>query len=114
MGNMGRITGLKDLPPDKILLDFIKQAKKLNDDGVKLPAKPPKPQVELLIPAYFKAAVKNNKKAFSTFDAFSYSNKKEYVSWVTEAKTEDTRTARLELAVEWMSEGKRRNWKYER
>ena len=113
MGNMGRISGLKDLPPDKILLDFIKQAKKLNDDGVKLPSKPQKPQVELVIPAYFKAAVKNNKKTLAAFNAFSYSNKKEYVSWVTEAKTEETRNARLELAVEWMSEGKRRNWKYE-
>jgi uncharacterized protein YdeI (YjbR/CyaY-like superfamily) len=48
----------------------------------------------------------------ATFNAFSPSNKKEYVMWVTEAKTEATREKRLETAVEWMAEGKIRNWKY--
>jgi uncharacterized protein YdeI (YjbR/CyaY-like superfamily) len=114
MGNMGRITSLKDLPPDKILIDFIKQAKKLNDDEIKMPAKPKKPQVELVIPSYFMNAVKKNKKALNTFNDFSYSCKKEYLMWVTEAKAEETRTSRLATAIEWMGEGKRRNWKYEK
>lgn len=112
MGNLGRITGLKDLPPDNAILDLIKQAKKLNDIGIKLPARPKKEKSDLVIPHYFLIAVKKNKKALSTFDGYSYSNKKEYVEWVTEAKTEETRTARLKTAVEWMSEGKIRNWKY--
>lgn len=112
MGNLGRIKGLNDLLPDNVIIDFIKQAKKLNDIGVKLPAKPKKERSDLVIPPYFLTAVKKNKKALSTFDGFSYSNKKEYVEWVTEAKTEETRTARLKTAVEWMSEGKIRNWKY--
>ena len=114
MGNLGRITSLKDLPPDKVLIDFIKQAKKLNDNVVKIPAKPKKPREKLVIPPYFTTAVKKNKKALSTFNDFSYSNKKEYVSWVTEAKSGETRNSRMQLAVEWMSEGKRRNWRYER
>jgi uncharacterized protein YdeI (YjbR/CyaY-like superfamily) len=114
MGNMGRIYSIKDLPPDKAMLDFVKQAKKLNDEGVKMPAKPQKPKVELVIPSYFIAAVKKNKKALAVFENFPYSSKKEYVMWVTEAKTEDTRNSRLQLAVQWISEGKRRNWKYER
>jgi len=35
------------------------------------------------------------------------------VEWVTEAKTEETRDKRLATAVEWIAEGKGRNWKYE-
>lgn len=112
MGNMGRVTSVRDLPPDEVIIDFVKQAKKLNDEGVKLPSKPVKPKTELVIPGYFMEALKRNKKALATFEKFSYSNKKEYVQWVAEAKTEETRHSRLETAVEWMSEGKPRNWKY--
>jgi uncharacterized protein YdeI (YjbR/CyaY-like superfamily) len=56
--------------------------------------------------------LKNNTKALATFEGFSYSNKKDYVEWVTEAKTEETRSKRLATALEWMAEGKVRNWKY--
>lgn len=114
MGNLGRITRLDDLPPDNIIIDFIKQAKTLNDDGIKLPARPKREKKELIIPEYFLAAVKKNKKAFATFEAFSYSHKKEYVEWVTEAKTEETRIRRLETAIDWMAQGRSRNWKYEK
>ncbi|MBS4029415.1 MAG: YdeI/OmpD-associated family protein [Ignavibacteriales bacterium] len=114
MGNLGRITSLKDLPPDKVIIDFIKQAKKFNDDGIKLPAKPKKEKVELVIPDYFINALKKNKKALTVFENFSYSHKKDYLEWVTEAKTEETRNKRIATAVEWISEGKGRNWKYER
>ena len=112
MGNLGRLTGLKDLPPDAVILGFIKQSKKLNDDGVKLPSKQKKVKKELVIPNFFLIAVKRNSKAHSTFESFSYSNKKEYVEWVTEAKTNETRELRLTTAIEWMSEWKVRNWKY--
>lgn len=114
MGNLGRMTSVKDLPPDKFVIDFVRQAKKLNDDGVKIPAKPKKPKAELVVPSYFKNAVKKNKKASEVFDKGSYSFKKEYVMWVTEAKTEETRNSRLATAVDWMSQGKGRNWKYQR
>lgn len=115
MGNLGRITGLKDLPPDKVIIDFIRQAKKLNEDGVKLPSKPKKqPRAELDIPTYFTNTLKRNKKALKTFEGFSYSHKKEYVEWITEAKTEETKNKRMATAIEWMSKGKPRNWKYMR
>lgn len=114
MGNLGRITSLKDLPPDRVFIDFVKQAKKLNDEGVKLPARIVKPRKELVIPGYFLTAVKKNKKALAVFQGFSPSCKREYVEWVTEAKTEETRNSRLKITVEWISEGKKRNWKYER
>ena len=112
MGNLGRIASLKDLPPDKTFIDFVKQAKRLNDEGIKLPAKSKKPRAKLVIPDYLIKSIKKNKKAFDTFNNFSYSHKKEYVEWITEAKTEATRDKRIETAIEWMSEGKSRNWKY--
>ena len=113
MGHFGRITSLKDLPSDKILISYIKEAARLNRDGVKLPAKPRiKEKKELNIPGEFMSALKKDKKAMSTFEAFSYSNKKDYVEWIAEAKSEETRTKRLKTAIAWMAEGKVRNWKY--
>ena len=114
MGHLGRITSLSDLPPDKKLIAWIKEAMALNDKGIKLPSKTAKPQKELVIPDYIINAIKKNKKAGQVFDAFAYSHKKEYVSWVTEAKTEETRLRRLATAIEWIAEGKGRNWKYEK
>ena len=112
MGNLGRITSLKDLPPNNVMIDFIKQAKKLNDDGVKLPPRPKKPKIELVVPDDLSNAFRKNKKALATFEQFSYSNKKEYIEWLAEAKTEVTRNSRLTTAIGWMADGKPRNWKY--
>ncbi len=112
MGHLGRITSLKDLPSDKKITGYIKEAMALNEKGIKVAKQKPAEKKELVIPPYFTSAVKKNKKAWATFGAFSYSNKKEYVAWVTDAKTEDTRQKRLEQAIEWMAEGKIRNWKY--
>jgi uncharacterized protein YdeI (YjbR/CyaY-like superfamily) len=112
MGFFGRMMSVKDIPPNKVMLDFIKQAKKLNDDGVKLPPRVKTTMKEIVVPAYFSKALKSNKKALATFNAFSPSNKKEYLTWVIEAKTETTREKRLKTALEWMAEGKIRNWKY--
>ena len=53
-----------------------------------------------------------NNAASATFEKFSPSHRREYVEWITEAKTPATRTRRLEQAVEWIAEGKPRNWKY--
>jgi uncharacterized protein YdeI (YjbR/CyaY-like superfamily) len=114
MGNLGRITSLKDLPPDKVILDFIKQAKKLNDDGVKLPLRPKMARKELKTPEDMLSALKKNKKALSSFGDFSPSHKREYIEWITEARTEATRKKRLDQAIAWMAEGKPRNWKYMR
>jgi uncharacterized protein YdeI (YjbR/CyaY-like superfamily) len=112
MGNLGRITSLKDLPPDEVIIDFIKQAVQLNDDNIKLPAKTKK--TELVIPGYFAAALAKNKKAKTNFDAFTYSQRKDYLQWITEAKTEPTRNRRIATTLEWLSEGKDRNWQYKK
>jgi uncharacterized protein YdeI (YjbR/CyaY-like superfamily) len=111
MGHLGRITSLKDLPPEKKLAAWIREAMQLNDEGIKLPK--PKPVTKPVeVPPYFLNAIKKNKKAFATFEKFAPGHIKEYVVWITEAKREETRDKRIQQAIEWMAEGKDRNWKY--
>lgn len=113
MGHFGRITSLSDLPADKTVIGYIKKAAYLNQTGVKVPPRhKSKAKKELVTPDYLTAALKKNKKALATFESLSYSHRKEYVEWLTEAKREDTRRQRLATAIEWMAEGKPRNWKY--
>lgn len=115
MGQFGRIESVKDLPPKSKFLAYLKKAKQLHDDGVK-PARPKRSveKKELVVPTYFTAALKKNKKALATFDRFPYSKRKDYVEWVTEAKTDETRDRRLQTSMEWLAEGKARHWKYEK
>ncbi len=113
MGSLGRITGMKDLPSDKVIIGLLKQAMKLNDEGVKLPPRKKTTETNVpKMPTYFKTALAVNKKAAAQFEKFPPGQKKEYILWLTEAKTEATREKRLETAIAWISEGKIRNWKY--
>jgi len=115
MGNFGKIKDIQDLPSAKIIIEYIKEAVKLNDDNVAVPKEVIKNvRKELIIPEYFIKALKKNEVAFKTFTDFSYSHKKEYLEWITEAKKEETRVKRINTAIEWLSEGKGRNWKYEK
>lgn len=115
MGSFGRITSVKDLPDDKTFKKLIHDAMKLNDAGIKVAkAKPTGERKELVVPDILVAALATNELAAETFDNFPYSCKKEYVEWITEAKTEPTREKRLASTLEWLGEGKRRNWKYEK
>ncbi len=115
MGQFGRITTLADLPGDKEFAKLIKQAMQLHDAGVKAPSrsKPAAEKQALEVPPVFLAELKKNKLALATFEGFSPSKKKEYLEWYTEAKTDATRDKRLAQAIEWMAEGKSRNWKYQ-
>jgi len=115
MGHIGRITSVKDLPSDKIMTTMIKQAMKLNDEGIKIKKAANKVSAdEAVAPDYFLKALSKNKKAEKHFNAFPNGQRKEYIVWITEAKTEETRNKRMATAIEWLSEGKRRNWKYEK
>ncbi|MBA2241478.1 MAG: YdeI/OmpD-associated family protein [Chthoniobacterales bacterium] len=116
MGHFGRITSLADLPPDSLLIGYVRKAVELNDAGVKSPtrSKPKAKPEPLVVPDYFRDALRNNRKAETTFDGFSYSKQKDYIEWVTEAKRAETRDQRLATAVEWLAEGKPRMWKYQR
>ena len=113
MGSFGRLTSLTDLPKDKVVIGLVHQAMELNDKGIKVPKKTTEKK-ELAVPDDLAAALHKNKKAGTHFDKFSLSQRREYVEWITEAKSDATRNKRLATAVEWLSEGKRRNWKYEK
>jgi len=113
MGQFDRITSVKDLPPDKILIAYIKEAAILNEEEIKLPVKPKTAATkELIIPSALTNALIKNKRALNIFTNFSPSNKREYAEWISEAKTEATRNKRIETAIEWIAEGKNRHWKY--
>jgi uncharacterized protein YdeI (YjbR/CyaY-like superfamily) len=119
MGSLGRITAVKDLPPDKQMLAWIRQAAAFVDTGqytspvaarnkvVKAPKSAPE------TPEEFAAALKKSKKAAEAFAAFSPSRKREYLEWIAEAKRPETRDKRIGTAIEWIAEGKQRNWKYQ-
>jgi uncharacterized protein YdeI (YjbR/CyaY-like superfamily) len=114
MGHFGRIISLKDLPPDRVLVGYVREAARSNEAGMKVPRKRREPKRALATPADLAAALKKNAKARAAFEEFSPSHRREYIEWITEAKTEETRRKRLGTAVEWMAEGKPRNWKYMR
>jgi uncharacterized protein YdeI (YjbR/CyaY-like superfamily) len=111
MGQFGKVTKVSDLPSAKALAAYVKKAMKLNEDGVKTPRAMPKKSA-LAVPADLTAALKKNRKASATFAAFSPTNKRDYVEWIVDAKRDETRSKRLAQAIEWMAEGKTRNWKY--
>ncbi len=113
MGSLGKIAGIEDLPAEAHLKGFILEAMRLIDSGVKQKKEgKPKETKELVVPAYVTEALADNAAAKKAFEGFSYSNKKEYVDWFEEAKTEATREKRMAQALEWLAEGKVRNWKY--
>ena len=118
MGSLGRITSVADLPSDKRMLGWIRQAAAFVDSGqytspIAARHKVVKQKPLLNTPAEFKAALQRNKKAAAVFAAFSPSCKREYVEWIAEAKRQETRDKRIATAVEWIAEGKQRNWKYQ-
>jgi uncharacterized protein YdeI (YjbR/CyaY-like superfamily) len=119
MGSLGRLTRVEDLPSNKQMLDLISRATAFIESGQYTSpiaarhkvAKAPVPAVEA--PPEFTRALKANKKASVAFAAFSPSCKREYVEWIAEAKRAETREKRITTAIDWISEGKQRNWKYQ-
>jgi hypothetical protein len=119
MGSFGKLASVRDLPPKKQLVAYVRKAVALNAQGAgtasarnapprkaAVPKPAPAPTVE------FAAALRRDKAASATFKAFTPSQQREYVEWIAEAKREDTRDRRIAQAVEWLAEGKQRNWKY--
>ena len=113
-GQFGRITKVSELPAERVIAGYVRQAMKLNLDGVSYQRAKPKPKPPVVVPADLKSALAKNRRAQATFEGFSPSARREYVEWLGEAKQAATRARRLETAIEWIAEGKSRNWKYER
>jgi uncharacterized protein YdeI (YjbR/CyaY-like superfamily) len=113
MGQFGKLNSVEDLPTPDALCALILKAMSVIDSGpaAPKPKKPPKP--ELPTPDDLRAAMARKPAAAATFDAFPPSCRREYVEWVIEAKRPETREKRISQTVEWLAEGKRRNWKYE-
>lgn len=114
MGHSGRIESMKDMPSDKKMIAYLEEAKELNDLGIKVPKPKREPKADVVVPEVVINALKKNKKARESFEKFSPSHRREYVEWITEAKQEATREKRIATMLEWLAEGKSRNWKYER
>jgi uncharacterized protein YdeI (YjbR/CyaY-like superfamily) len=119
--SLGRITSLDNLPSDRQMIEWVRQAAAFIENGnhtspiaarsQAAKAKPKKAAVKMS--AEFAAAMKKNKKAAAAFSKFSPSAKREYIEWIAEAKRPETRTQRITTAIEWILEGKGRNWKYQ-
>ncbi|HWA41412.1 MAG TPA: YdeI/OmpD-associated family protein, partial [Gemmatimonadales bacterium] len=112
MGQFGCLTTVKDLPPKRVLLGYVKEAMRLNEQGVKAPAarkpkkKAPPP------PADLAAGLRKSARARAAWAEFSPSARREYIEWITEAKRPETRAERLKTTLQWVAQGKQRNWKY--
>lgn len=117
MGQFGRLTSVKDLPSKRALAGYVKKAKALNDAGTPGPISQrarSRGRGEAEVPEDLLAALKKDKKARATFESFPPGQRREYVDWINEAKRPETRAKRLATALEWLAEGKKRNWKYEK
>lgn len=113
MGQFGKLAAVTDLPDDAELDRLIRQAAELARSApAPRKAKQPKAQPELH--PQFAAALDRAPKAKAVLDGFSPSARREYLEWIAEAKREETRSSRIATAIEWLSAGKKRNWKYER
>ncbi len=115
MGTFGKVTSIQDLPSRAKLVGYVKLAAKAIADGERTKAwsRPRVVKAEAEVPEALATALKKNKAAAKTFEAMSPGCRREYCQWVAEAKREETREKRVATAVEWIAEGKSRNWKYE-
>jgi uncharacterized protein YdeI (YjbR/CyaY-like superfamily) len=111
MGQFGRLTSLDDLPDRARLIALTRDSMALIDSGAKPPRMTAK-KAPFTVPQDLQAAIDADAAAKATFDGFPPSAQREYVEWVTEAKSEATRSKRLAQTIEWLAEGKRRHWKY--
>ncbi len=115
MGQFGKLTSLKDLPPSDVLVAYIQKAMALNETGAKSrrarAAARPAPTLPEDLAAQF--AKEEHAAARKTYEAFPPGARREYVEWINGAKTDATRQKRIATTLQWLAEGKRRNWKYE-
>ncbi|MFD2161101.1 YdeI family protein [Paradesertivirga mongoliensis] len=114
MGQFGRIKSIADLPEDAVLISYIREAIVLNEKGIKVSKSTAQTKAVIETPDYFTEVLNHNPIAKAHFENFSNSHRKEYIEWFEEAKTDETRNKRIATAIEWITEGKGKNWKYER
>lgn len=110
-----RVASPADLPPRRVLVAMVKEAKRLNEEGIKEPKLArAKGRIRVTVPADLRNTLARHPKARAFFTGLAPSHRREYVEWITEAKRPETRAKRIVTTLEWLVAGKRRNWKYER
>ena len=114
MGSFGRMVSVRDLPPKQELVALIRKAMALADEGGTPTRKRAAPRPPAAVPDDLAAALRGNPAARATFAGFPPGHRREYIEWLEEAKRAETRARRLAQAIEWLAEGKPRNWKYQR
>ncbi len=111
---VGRMTTRADLPTKRAFAQVLAKAMALNEAGVAVPRRRSGTKPPLARNPDFLRALAANPKALRCFEAFPPGAQREYHEWIVDARKDDTRARRIEQAVVWIAEGKRRNWKYER
>jgi uncharacterized protein YdeI (YjbR/CyaY-like superfamily) len=107
-----KLRSVGELPSKALLVRTIKLAVALNQEGIR-PKREPSKKPPVKPPPYLVAALKKSAKARRTFEGFTDSQRREYVDWLAGAKQDATRERRLATTIEWLAEGKQRNWKYQ-
>jgi uncharacterized protein YdeI (YjbR/CyaY-like superfamily) len=113
MGQFGKLAGITDLPADAELDALIREAAALARTAPAPRKVKHEPRPASAMHPEFAAALAKAPKARAALDGFPPSARRDYLDWVAEAKQESTRAKRIATAVEWLSEGKRRHWKYQ-
>jgi uncharacterized protein YdeI (YjbR/CyaY-like superfamily) len=114
MGQFGKLKSVADLPPDSELDRLIREAAELSRSAPTPRKVKHEAKAEPQLHPDFAAALDKAPKAKAVLDGFSPSARREYLDWVADAKRDETRASRIATAVEWLSEGKKKNWKYEK
>lgn len=108
---MGNLTDVSQIPSTKLIIEEIHLAMKLIESGNR-DVKEKKVKPQLVIPDYLSLRFKKDKTANSSFSKMSPSHQREYVDWIIDAKTDETRENRISTMMSQVKEGKSKNWKY--
>lgn len=112
MGQFGKITSVQDLPGKKELMAYVRKAMSLHETGNQPTRAKTTRRPSPALPSDFAALLKKHAAARKHYETFSPSAQREYIDWIGDAKTDGTRQKRIATSLEWLAEGKHRNWKY--
>ena len=115
MGGYGKIASFDQILPEAEIAAALHAARDrvLTHGSATKGRGKPQPKPEIPVPGYFAEVLAANPAAQASFDNLASSHRREYLEWITGAKREDTRAKRIATSIEWLTEGKKRNWKYE-
>jgi uncharacterized protein YdeI (YjbR/CyaY-like superfamily) len=115
-GYLEKVTSTSDLPDKETLIRLIEEAMAINEQGVRKSVSKPKAENSFIIevPNFFAEALDQRPEAKEIFESKSASFRKDYLVWITAAKTDATRDKRINESIEWIAQGKGRFWQYQK